>query len=160
MHISPQSPLYVHYASLPSTYRGGQFKQFIGDVNTDFNNIQVREIFLHHRVVSNAEDALAPSAKGQRSLAIHQHAQPLTQLLHELGALNRHLDPRAPAARQLTVEQVPHAAPHRIELTAQLGPSLLPAQPPAGEVAVEEEAHCTSHWVVRLAVHRLAPRCE
>ena len=124
--------------------------------------VPVEEVFhrLHHRVVSNAEDALAPSAKGKRSLAIHQHAQPLTQLLHELGALSRHLVPRAKAARQLAVEHMRKAALHRLQLSLRLRPCRAPLDPPASKLTVEEEAHRLRHRVVSNAEHTLTPRAK
>ena len=124
--------------------------------------VPVEEVFhrLHHRVVSNAEDALAPSAKGQRSLAIDHHARALTKLLHELGTVDRHLVPRAKAARQCAVQHVAQTAAHRLELRLRLRPLRVPVHPALGEVPVQEVAHRLRFRVLLGALDEVAPRHE
>ena len=100
---------------------------------------------LRHRVVLVAVDELVPRRKAQRHLTVHQHAQALPKLPHELGTLDRHLDPRTPTTRELAVEHVAQAATHRLHLPLILLPKRMPSHPTTGHVAVDDVAQRLRH---------------
>ena len=58
-----------------------------------------------------------------RQLAVGKVAHALPELLHELGALHGHLNPRTEPARQAAVQHVAKAAPESLALALELAAS-------------------------------------
>ena len=114
--------------------------------------VAVQEVHqrLGHRIVDDAKHALAPRAVGKRHLAVHQHAQALAKLLHELRTISCHLHPRAKALGKLLVEHVTERTRHGCHLVLPLLVQELPLLPAARQVAVQEVVQSFGHRVVGL----------
>ena len=121
---------------------------------------RARHVAHARRLILCARNAEQPASQAQRELAVHQHAQPLAQLLQERRAIRSHLHPRTEATRQTAIHKVANAPPHRAQRVLLIRPSRLPRHPAARQLAVQKVAQRTRHRVLRNAEHALAPRAE